>query len=62
MKLEAAYDENLKNDNLRHTIIKGAGALDSTGFNYYKHLSPLHNKFQRNFKSVIPQQKREILN
>ena len=54
MKFEAAYDENLKNDNLRHTIIKGAGALDSTGFNYYKHLSPLQNKFQRNFKSVIP--------
>jgi len=52
--MEGKFDENAKNDNIRHTIIKGGGALDNTGLNYYKHLSPLQNKFQRNFKSVIP--------
>ena len=43
--MEAGFEEIIKNDNLRYTIIKGAGALDSTGFNYYKHLSPLQNNF-----------------
>ena len=45
MKMDAGFEilNDIRNDNLRHTIIKGVGALDNIGFNYYKHLSPNQN-------------------
>ena len=45
MKMDAGFEilNNIRNNNLRHTIIKGEGALDNTGLNYYKHLSPNQN-------------------
>ena len=45
MKMDAGFEilNDIRNNNLRHTIIKGAGALDNTGFNYFKHLSTKQN-------------------